>query len=52
VKGDAVIRVPRPSWKKARDFAARVGRELREVTGTALVEYVEREAGKPAKKER
>jgi hypothetical protein len=41
MKGDAVIRVPRASWSVARAFANRVGRELREVTGTALREYVE-----------
>jgi hypothetical protein len=44
MKGDAVIRVPRASWNLARAFANRLGRELREVTGTALDEYVKRES--------
>lgn len=39
-KGDAVIRVPRWSWDLARKYAAKAGRDLREVTGDALKEYV------------
>jgi hypothetical protein len=48
MKGDAVIRVPRPSWLLARDFAERVDRDLRELTGIALEEYVAREAASAA----
>jgi hypothetical protein len=46
VKGDAVLRVSRESWKRAAAFADRMGRKLREVTGTALDEYIKREEAK------
>ena len=46
MKSDAVIRVPRRSWEIARKFSVRSGRELREVTGRALEEYVFRESEK------
>ena len=43
---DAVIRVPRYSWSLAKKYAVKSGRELRELTGTALEEYVKREEAK------
>lgn len=46
MKSDAVIRVPRRSWEIARKFSLKAGRELRELTGTALEEYVFRESEK------
>jgi hypothetical protein len=46
MKGDAVIRVPRAAWKKAMGFALSVDRELREVIGAAVDEYVEAECGR------
>ena len=45
---DAVIRVPRYSWSLAKKYAVKSGRELRELTGTALEEYVKREEAKRA----
>jgi hypothetical protein len=45
MKNDAVIRVPREAWKRAMGFALRADRELREVVGAALEEYVARESG-------
>lgn len=47
MKGDAVIRVPRASWKRAREFADRSKppREMRELTATALDEYIRRQDG-------
>jgi hypothetical protein len=44
MKSDAVIRVPRRSWEIARKFSVRSGRELRELTGIALEEYVFKES--------
>ncbi len=43
MKGDAVIRVHRSSWQRARDFAQQSGRDLREVTAAALDDYVKRQ---------
>lgn len=43
---DAVIRVPRWSWALAKKYAAKAGRELREVSGAALDEYVKSQEGK------
>lgn len=49
MRDDAVIRVPRPSWERARAFALSAGRDLRVVTAAAMDEYVKRESAKVAK---
>ncbi len=46
MKTDANVKVPRGSWERARAFALRVGRDVREVFGTAVDEYVKREEKK------
>lgn len=45
MKRDAVIRISREVWKRAMTFALGADRELREVVGAALEEYVARESG-------
>jgi len=52
LKGDAIVRIPRESWKTAMRFALSVDRELREVIGAALSEYVEREYGRSGAQQR
>ena len=44
MKSDAVIRVHRQTWEAAKRFAKRHNRQLREVVGVALDEYITREA--------
>jgi hypothetical protein len=43
---DANVKVPREPYVAAKVFAAQRGRQLREVVGVALVEYVAREEKK------
>jgi predicted DNA-binding protein len=43
VKDDAVIRVQRESYNRAKALAQRSGRDLREITAAALEAYVARE---------
>lgn len=43
MKTDAVIRVPRESWVTVRDFSIAAGRDIREVAGVALEEYVRKQ---------
>lgn len=44
MKDDANIKVPREAWERTRAFALHVGRDLREVTATAMTEYVTKNA--------
>ncbi len=46
MKGDAIVRIPRAAWKLGMGYALSVDRELREVIGSALEAYVERERGR------
>jgi hypothetical protein len=46
VKSDAVIKVPREAYDRAKAFASERGRELRVVTAVALDEYVAKEEQK------
>lgn len=45
MKGDAVIRAPRRSWKLAQSYAKKSGRKVREILGAAIEEYVARMDG-------
>jgi predicted transcriptional regulator len=46
VKDDAVIRVQRESYNRAKALARRSGRDLREIAAAALEAYVARELDK------
>ncbi len=49
MKADAIVRVRRGAWELARELSQRTGRDVREITSTAIEDYTRKEAEKVKK---